>query len=289
LVADTTLELNWGNRYGLVGANGCGKSTMLKCLGHRMVPIPESFDIYILDREAEASDKTALEVVLEELDSETQRLEAEAERLAETDEGANSDRLADIYEQLDELEPDTAPARAAKILHGLGFTREMMFKKCADFSGGWRMRVALAKALFIKPSILLLDEPTNHLDLEACVWLEEYLKTYNRILLLISHSQDFLNGVCTNIIHLQGGKLKYYGGNYDQYVITRAEKEENQAKQYEWEQEQIRHIKEYIGRFGSGSAKLAAQAKSKEKVLKKIEERGLTEAVTEDKTVRIRF
>jgi ATP-binding cassette subfamily F protein 2 len=289
LVADTTLELNWGNRYGLLGSNGCGKSIMLKCLGHRMVPIPEHFDIFILDREVDASDMTALQAVLEEVENETARLEAEAERLAESVEGANSDRLADIYEQLDDLEPDTAPARAAKILHGLGFTRDTMLQKCRDFSGGWRMRVALAKALFVKPAILLLDEPTNHLDLEACVWLEEYLKTYNRILIMISHSQDFLNGVCTNIIHLQGGKLKYYSGNYDQYVTTRAEKEENQQKQHEWEQDQIRHIKDYIGRFGSGSAKLAAQAKSKEKVLKKIEERGLTEKVSAESVVRIEF
>lgn len=289
LIAETTLELNWGNRYGLVGANGSGKSILLKCLGMRMVPIPEHFDVFILDREADATDKTALEAVVEELEKETLRLEAEAERLAEDEEGATSDRLTDIYEQLDSLDPDTAQARAAKILHGLGFTREMQQKPCKDFSGGWRMRIALAKALFVQPSILLLDEPTNHLDLEACVWLEEYLKNYKRILVMISHSQDFLNGVCTNMIHLHNGRLNYYGGNYDAYVQTRREKEENQMKQYYWEQDQIAHIKEYIGRFGSGNAKMASQAKSKEKVLMKIEERGLTEKVVDEKAVRIVF
>eukprot|EP01122_Echinamoeba_exundans_P011879 TRINITY_DN485_c0_g1_i1.p1 TRINITY_DN485_c0_g1~~TRINITY_DN485_c0_g1_i1.p1 ORF type:complete len:583 (-),score=174.51 TRINITY_DN485_c0_g1_i1:146-1894(-) len=289
LIAETTLELNWGNRYGLVGANGSGKSILLKCLGMRMVPIPDHFDIFILDREVDATDKSALEAVVEELEVETQRLEAEAEKLAEDEEGATSDRLTDIYEQLDSLDPDTATARAAKILHGLGFTREMQQKACKDFSGGWRMRIALAKALFVQPSILLLDEPTNHLDLEACVWLEEYLKNYTRILIMISHSQDFLNGVCTNMIHLQNGRLNYYGGNYDAYVQTRREKEENQMKQYYWEQDQIAHIKDYIGRFGSGNAKMASQAKSKEKVLMKIEERGLTEKVVEDKPVKIRF
>lgn len=289
LIAETTLELNWGNRYGLVGANGSGKSILLKCLGMRMVPIPEHFDVFILDREADATDKTALEAVVEELEKETLRLEAEAERLAEDEEGATSDRLTDIYEQLDSLDPDTAQARAAKILHGLGFTREMQQKPCKDFSGGWRMRIALAKALFVQPSILLLDEPTNHLDLEACVWLEEYLKNYKRILVMISHSQDFLNGVCTNMIHLHNGRLNYYGGNYDAYVQTRREKEENQMKQYYWEQDQIAHIKEYIGRFGSGNAKMASQAKSKEKVLMKIEERGLTERVVDEKAVRITF
>lgn len=289
LIAETTLELNWGNRYGLVGANGSGKSILLKCLGMRMVPVPEHFDIFILDREVDATDKSALEAVVEELEVETQRLEAEAERLAESEEGANSDRLIDIYEQLDSLDPDTAQARAAKILHGLGFSREMQQKQCKDFSGGWRMRIALAKALFVQPSILLLDEPTNHLDLEACVWLEEYLKNYTRILVMISHSQDFLNGVCTNMIHLHNGRLNYYGGNYDAYVQTRREKEENQMKQYYWEQDQIQHIKDYIGRFGSGNAKMASQAKSKEKVLMKIEERGLTEAVVAEKPPRINF
>src|SRR5688572_21873297 len=119
----------------------------------------------------------------------------------------------------------------------------------STYIGGWRMRVALARALFVFPTMLLLDEPTNHLDLEACVWLEEYLKTYNRILVIISHSQDFLNNVCTNIIHLKNQQIKYYTGNYDQYVKTRAELEENQMKQYNKEQEQISHMKEYIARF----------------------------------------
>jgi ATP-binding cassette subfamily F protein 2 len=144
------------------------------------------------------------------------------------------------------------------------------------------MRVALARALFVFPTMLLLDEPTNHLDLEACVWLEEYLKKYNRILVIISHSQDFLNNVCTNIIHLKNQKIKYYTGNYDQYVKTRAELEENQMKQYNKEQEQIAHMKEYIARFGHGSAKLARQAQSKEKTMARMIEGGLTEKVMAD-------
>ena len=118
--------------------------------------------------------------------------------------------------------------------------------------------------------LLLLDEPTNHLDLEACVWLEEYLKTKVKTLVLVSHSQDFLNGVCTNIMHLHERKLLYYGGNYDTYVKTRSELEENQTKRYEHEQAQIADMKEYIARFGHGSAKLARQAQSKEKTLKKV-------------------
>jgi len=125
--------------------------------------------------------------------------------------------------------------------------------------------------------------------LEACVWLEEYLKTYNKILLLVSHSQDFLNGVCTNIIHLQNKKLSYYTGNYDSYVQARADKELNQMKQYNWEQDQIANMKNYIARFGHGSAKLARQAKSKEKTLAKMEASGLTEKVHEDKVLVLRF
>lgn len=289
MIADTTLELNWGARYGLIGTNGSGKSIMLQCLGHRLVPIPSHMDVYLLDQEVPASELTAIEAIMSELAADVARLEAEAEMLADAGTTESEERLQDIYEQLGEMEPDVAKARAAKILHGLGFTKEMQMKKCKDYSGGWRMRIALAKALWIKPAILLLDEPTNHLDLEACVWLEDYLKNYNRILLLISHSQDFLNNVCTDIIHIYAGQLNNYSGNYDQYVKTRAEKEGNQMKRFQWEQDQIKHMKEYIGRFGSGNAKMASQAKSKEKVLFKMEERGLTEAVVQDKHLSFEF
>jgi len=151
------------------------------------------------------------------------------------------------------------------------------------------MRVALARALFLKPHLLLLDEPTNHLDLEACVWLEEELKTYPTILLIVSHSQDFLNGVCTSIMHMDLRKLKIYGGNYDQFMKTRGEQVEAQMKQYNWEQEQIAHMKEYIARFGHGSAKLARQAQSKEKTLAKMVADGLTQKVVADRSVSFCF
>lgn len=120
-------------------------------------------------------------------------------------------RLLEVYERLEELDSNKAEVNAGRILFGLGFTPSMQTKKTKDFSGGWRMRIALARALFVRPSILLLDEPTNHLDLDACVWLEEELKRYKRILILVSHSQDFLNGVCTNIMHFTKSKLIYYG------------------------------------------------------------------------------
>ncbi|XP_020214367.1 ABC transporter F family member 1 [Cajanus cajan] len=287
LIVDSELELNYGRRYGLLGLNGCGKSTLLTAIGCRELPIPDHMDIYHLSREIEASDMSALEAVIS-CDEERLQLEKEAEELAAQDDGGG-ESLERIYERLDALDAATAEKRAAEILHGLGFDKQMQAKKTRDFSGGWRMRIALARALFMNPTILLLDEPTNHLDLEACVWLEENLKKFERILVVISHSQDFLNGVCTNIIHMQNKKLKLYTGNYDQYVQTRSELEENQMKQYKWEQEQIASMKEYIARFGHGSAKLARQAQSKEKTLAKMERGGLAEKVVRDKVLVFRF
>ncbi|KAK4286420.1 hypothetical protein QN277_002978 [Acacia crassicarpa] len=287
LIVDSELELNYGRRYGLLGLNGCGKSTLLTAIGCRELPIPDHMDIYHLTREIEASDMSALQAVIS-CDEERLKLEKEAETLAAQDDGGG-ESLERVYERLEAMDASTAEKRAAEILHGLGFNKQMQAKKTRDFSGGWRMRIALARALFMKPTILLLDEPTNHLDLEACVWLEENLKKFDRILVVVSHSQDFLNGVCTNIIHMQNKKLKLYTGNFDQYVQTRAGLEENQMKQYRWEQEQIASMKEYIARFGHGSAKLARQAQSKEKTLAKMERGGLTEKVVMDKVLVFRF
>ncbi|EDW72138.1 uncharacterized protein Dwil_GK10328 [Drosophila willistoni] len=288
LLQDTMLELNCGRRYGLIGLNGCGKSSLLSVLGNREVPIPPHIDIFHLTREIPASSKSALQCVME-VDEERIKLEKLAEELAMSEEDDAQEQLIDIYERLDDMSADQAEAKAARILHGLGFDKAMQQKQAKDFSGGWRMRIALARALFVKPHLLLLDEPTNHLDLDACVWLEEELKEYKRILVLISHSQDFLNGVCTNIVHLTSKRLKYYTGNYEAFVRTRMELLENQMKQYNWEQDQISHMKNYIARFGHGSAKLARQAQSKEKTLAKMVAQGLTEKVTDDKVLNFYF
>lgn len=288
MLKDTKLELNSGRRYGLIGANGCGKSTLFAAIAEREIPIPDHIDIFYVSREMPASKKTALEAV-KEVDSERIRLEKLADELATSEDDESQEYLMEVYERLDELGADTAEAKAANILNGLGFTTVMMNKQCRDFSGGWRMRIALARALFVKPHLLLLDEPTNHLDLDACVWLEEELKEYKTILLLISHSQDFMNGVCSNIIHMDKQILNYYGGNYDIFIRTRDELIENQMKQYNWEQDQIAHMKNYIARFGHGSAKLARQAQSKEKTLAKMVASGLTEKATADKTLSFYF
>jgi len=288
LLVDTKLELSVGQRYGFIGPNGSGKSSLLAVLGNREVPIQEHIDIFYLSREMPASEKSALEAV-KEADAERIKLEKLAETLVAAEDDESQDYLMEIYERLDEIGAETAEAKASLLLKNLGFTKEMQAKKCKDFSGGWRMRIALARALFIKPHLLLLDEPTNHLDLEACVWLEEELRNYKQILVLISHSQDFMNGVCTQVIHLNNQRLEYYGGNYDAFVRTRAELMENQDKRYQWEQDQIAHMKNYIARFGHGSAKLARQAQSKEKTLAKMVAGGLTEKVKSDRSLSFYF
>lgn len=186
------------------------------------------------------------------------------------------------------MDPSTFHTRASLILIGLGFNKKTIHKKTKDMSGGWRMRVALAKALFVKPSLLLLDDPTAHLDLEACVWLEEYMKKWDRTLILVSHSMDFLNGVCTNMIDMREKKLIYYGGNYDSYIKTRTEQEINQMKAYEKQQDEIKHIKKFIASAGT-YANLVRQAKSRQKILDKMEADGFIQPVHQDRVFTFRF
>jgi len=289
LVKDTRIELTYGRKYGLIGANGSGKSTILAALAAREVPIPDHIDIWHLHGEAPPSDRTAIESVVDYVQKEYARLEELTLTLLEEDAEANSDLIDQIGERLEKMDPATFEARACELLDGLGFTLAMMKKATKDMSGGWRMRVALSQALFVQPALLLLDEPTNHLDLGACVWLEEYLKTYPSILVLISHSQDFLNGVCTNIMQLtQKGQLVTWGGNYDQYVKTRAEQEKNQMTKYKKEQEDIAHLLDFIRSCGTYS-NMRKQADSKQKIIDKMKEAGLTEKPLPDPTFNFAF
>lgn len=287
LIVPTTLELNYGRRYGLIGANGSGKTTLMKALAARDVPIPHHIDIYFLQEGVPASEMTAVEAVLEEARREVERLETRAEELSCIPD-IDSNLIDDIYERLDQMDPSTFESRASMILHGLGFTAKTMKKKTKDMSGGWRMRVSLARALFVRPMCLLLDEPTNHLDMEACVWLENYLRSYDRILLLVSHSQDFLNGVCTNIMHLSNKKLTYYTGNYDKFVETKAELEVNQIKAYHKQQDEIAHIKSFIASCGT-YANLVRQGKSRQKILDKMVAEGLIEMPFKEAVFTFRF
>lgn len=296
MLVDADLALNFGCRYGLIGPNGCGKSILMTLLGRRMLPLPANLDVFHLMSEIEPSDMTALEAVVA-VDTERTKLQEAVEALEAMltgedtpEQDAVNERLFEVYERLDELNADQAEMRAALILHGLGFTTETMGKRCRDFSGGWRMRIALARALFVHPTCLLLDEPTSHLDMEAVVWLERYLSTYKGILLLVSHSQDFMNSVCTDIIRMHKKTLEYYGGNYDTYVATREEKEENQMKMYAKQQKDIAEIKDFVARFGHGTRKMAQQAQSREKLLAKVlESDSMVEKVERDATLRMTF
>jgi ATP-binding cassette subfamily F protein 2 len=272
LIENEQLEFNYGNRYGLLGANGCGKSTLMRALASGEFPIPKWVDIHLLQEEAAPSDLSALQSVVADTKKEIERLEELQMTLLERD--PDSPQLQFIDEKLDALDPNTLETRAGELLHGLGFTLEMQRKATKDMSGGWRMRVALARALFVSPTLLLLDEPTNHLDLEAVVWLEEYLRNYPHILVLVSHSQDFLNNVCTHTIHWQQKKLIYYGGNYDAYVRVRGENETNQIKAYKKQQDEIAHMRKFIASAGT-YANLVRQAKSREKIIEKMEAAGL--------------
>lgn len=288
LIDNATVALNYGQRYGLLGENGSGKTTFLEALANRDVEIPEHIDIYLVRGEADPSDENALDYIIKSAREKVARLEKEIEDMSVADE-VDDVGLELKMEELDELDPNTFEARAGAILYGLGFSQAMMNKPTRDLSGGWRMRVSLARALFIKPHMLLMDEPTNHLDLEAVVWLEAYLSTYNHILVLTSHSADFMDNVCTNIIDLTiQKKFITYGGNYSTYVRTKTENEVNQMKAYYKQQEEIAHIKKFIASAGT-YANLVKQAKSKQKIIDKMEAAGLVEPVVQPKQLRFNF
>jgi len=287
ILVDAELELTQGRRYGLIGANGCGKSTLLNVIGASEIELPPKVNMFHLKEEVGSTDVSVIDTVLA-ADTEKERLETELD-LLDPEKDADQMRMEEIYDRIDELETDPAEYRAARILAGLGFDKPAQDRPTSSYSGGWRMRVALAQALFINPSFLLLDEPTNHLDVEAVVWLEKYLRHFKGILVMISHSQDFMNAICTNVLRMSKSQLNYYAGNYDAYVQQREANEENQQKKRDGEQAQIAHMKNYIARFGHGSAKLAKQAQSKEKTLEKMTRSGLTEEIERDSNVNFRF
>ncbi|KAH6908277.1 P-loop containing nucleoside triphosphate hydrolase protein [Coprinopsis sp. MPI-PUGE-AT-0042] len=288
LIEGAEVSLNYGNRYGLLGENGSGKSTFLQSIAERDIEIPDHIDIYIVRGEADPSEINAVDFIIASAREKVAKLEAYIEELS-VQEDVDEIAMDTAYEQLEELDPATFEAKAASILHGLGFSQEMMARPTKDMSGGWRMRVALARALFVKPHLLLLDEPTNHLDLGAVVWLEAYLSTYNHILVITSHSQDFMDTVCTHIMDLtHKKKLVYYSGNYSTYVKTKAENETNQMKAYHKQQEEIAHIKKFIASAGT-YANLVRQAKSKQKIIDKMEAAGLIEKIEIPKPLNFQF
>ena len=221
ILSGASARLPAGRRIGLVGRNGAGKSTLLKVILDQLHPDlgdiakPASWRIGAVAQEAPAGAEGLLDTVLA-ADSERASLLGESE--TETD----AHRLGDIHARLEAIDAYSAPARAASILAGLGFPADAQLRPCSEFSGGWRMRVALAAILFSAPDLLLLDEPTNYLDLEGVLWLEEFLRRYRGTVLIVSHDRDLLNTAAEFILHLEHGKLTLYTGGYDTFVETRA-------------------------------------------------------------------
>ncbi|GAA0590432.1 ABC-F family ATP-binding cassette domain-containing protein [Caenispirillum bisanense] len=272
LLDGATAHIPAGARVGLVGRNGTGKSTLLKLILGEIAP--DAGDITVRPRasvgrvaqEAPAGDRTLVDCVLA-ADLERDRLLAE---LPAAEAAADAHRIAEIHERLNAIDAHSAPARAASILAGLGFTAEAQERPVGDFSGGWRMRVALAAALFARPDLLLLDEPTNHLDLEATIWLENYLAVYPGTLIIVSHDRDLLNKVCQRIVHLDKGKLVSYQGGYDDFARQRREMMELREKAAVKQEARRAHLQSFVDRFRAKATK-ARQAQSRLKMLEKME------------------
>jgi len=264
LFVNATLQVTSGRRYGLVGPNGHGKTTLLQHIADRLLNIPANIDVLICEQEVRADETIAIDAVV---NADTKRLELLAlvkhleENLDKSDD--NVEKLKIAYEGLRDINADSAEPKARRILAGLGFTKEMQDRQTCQFSGGWRMRVSLARALFLEPTLLLLDEPTNHLDLNAVIWLDNYLQGWKKTLLIVSHDQNFLNNICTDIIHLDMKKLFYYRGNYDSFKKMLKQKRKEQLKDYENQEKKIKSLK------SSGKSSKAAEKKTLEVLTKK--------------------
>jgi len=278
LLDETDLTLVSGRKYGLIGRNGIGKTTFLKFLAcHRFEGMPAHLQILHIEQEVAGGDASVLETVLvtdierAALLAEEQELMAEEEGEKEVeDEQDRQQRLAEVIDRLVEIDAYSAPARAASILSGLGFDPEMQLRPTNGFSGGWRMRVSLARALFIEPDVMLLDEPTNHLDLHAVLWLQDYLINWDKTLVVVSHARSFLNAVVTDILHFQGKSITRYKGDYDYFEGTRAEAMRQDEKRREAHDKTRAHMEAFISKFRSNASR-AAMVQSRIKALGRME------------------
>ncbi|KAF6136188.1 hypothetical protein GIB67_001597 [Kingdonia uniflora] len=306
LIIDGSVTLSFGRHYGLVGRNGTGKTTFLRYMSmHAIDGIPKNCQILHVEQEVVGDDMSALQCVLNTDIERTQLLEEEANLSAlqremefedeteksddklkeEINKDAVSLRLQEIYKRLEFIDADSAKARAASILAGLSFTSEMQGKPTRTFSGGWRMRIALARALFIEPDLLLLDEPTNHLDLHAVLWLESYLLKWPKTFIVVSHAREFLNTVVTDVLHLHGQKLSAYKGDYDTFERTREEQQKNQNKAFESNERSRSHMQDFIDKFRY-NAKRASLVQSR---IKALERMGHVDEVINDPDYKFEF
>ncbi|KAI1731614.1 ABC transporter domain-containing protein [Ditylenchus destructor] len=277
LVSSADLNLVFGHRYGLVGRNGIGKTTLLKMLSTGQLVIPSNITMLSVEQEVEGDDTLVVDSVLA-CDTKRASLLDEEKRLQATmNDGSLSDeerssvttRLNEVYMEMEAAQVDKAPARAAHILFGLGFSPEEQKRPTREFSGGWRMRVALARALFMKPDLLLLDEPTNMLDMRAVYWLESYLQEWPSTILTVSHDRKFLNTICTDIVHLHSRRLDAYKGNYENYEKAMSEKLTLQQREFEAQQQLRQHVQEFIDKFRY-NAKRASMVQSRIKMLERM-------------------
>ncbi|KAG0454120.1 hypothetical protein HPP92_025424 [Vanilla planifolia] len=290
LIKDCSVTLSFGRHYGLVGRNGTGKTSFLRHMAmHAIEGIPKNCQILHVEQEVVGDDTSALQCVLNSDNERIKLLEEEASLLAQQRElefdietrtndskfnggdtkDAISTRLEQIYKRLDYIDAYSAESRAGSILAGLSFTSEMQSRPTKSFSGGWRMRIALARALFIEPDLLLLDEPTNHLDLHAVLWLESYLTKWSKTFIVVSHAREFLNTVVTDILHLHGQKLNTYKGDYDTFERTREEQQKNQQKAFETNEKARAHMQAFIDKFRY-NAKRASLVQSRIKALERM-------------------
>ncbi|WP_298352214.1 ABC-F family ATP-binding cassette domain-containing protein [Rhodoblastus sp.] len=278
LFDSASLALPERAHVGFVGRNGAGKTTLFRLICNEIaaesgtIQLPRGARIGRVEQEAPGGDGKLIDFVLA-ADSERSALLEEAET------ARDPHRIAEIHVRLADIEAHAAPARAAEILAGLGFDEEAQHRALKEFSGGWRMRVALAAVLFSRPDLLLLDEPTNYLDLEGALWLIEYLGAYPATIVIISHDRDLLNDVCDHIVHLDRAKLQLYRGNYDSFARQRAEAKMLQAKFLKKQEERRAHLQAFVDRFRAKATK-ARQAQSRLKMLEKME--SVAAAVDED-------